>query len=192
MPVEDSESERQELTRLYDASRSTVKDELGAAYQYLSFYVGLVAAILGATLAGFLNLGEGDWRGLALLAGPVMTAVLGRLGYSTVSVFYRRYAEAWVSVENLGVLLGLHDPDRWLARPPPYPSTLDGGPFARPIHPAIRSIFDRGEVEGWKAEKVASEIYKASSTLRYALLTFVSYGVIGLALGGLILRRALS
>jgi hypothetical protein len=99
------QASRDELVHLYDIERTAIKDELSSAYQYLSFYVGLIGAILAASLAGFLRLDRGDWRGLALLAGPLMTVVLGALGYRTVDVFYRRFAEAWVSSENIATML---------------------------------------------------------------------------------------
>jgi hypothetical protein len=181
--------DRPELLHLHDARSAVAKDELASAYQYLSFYIGLVGALLAATLAGYLHLDKGDGRGIALLAGPLMSAILGILGYDTVSVFYRRFAEAWVSAENLSTLLGWYDRKSWESDVPPYPATLNGGPLARPLNPLITGIFDRGRTEHWTAEQMARAIHAESPTLRYALLTFASYSAIGVALAVLILLR---
>lgn len=183
--------DREELLRLYDIQRAAVKDELSFAYQYLSFYIGLIAAILGATLAGFLNLGDGDWRGVALLAGPMVAIILGQLGALTVSVFYRRFSEAWVSEINLATLLQLSDVDTWVHTEMPFPSSHGGGPFASPIHPVIAERFERAEREGWSAEKLADQIghRRASTTLKYSAVTFWTYQVIGTLLGVLIVLR---
>jgi hypothetical protein len=46
---------RKELIDLYNHFRTVSKEELNLLYQYLNFYVGLLSAILAATLAGLLT-----------------------------------------------------------------------------------------------------------------------------------------
>jgi hypothetical protein len=172
---------RVELLHHYDTQHTTARDELSFAYQYLSFYISLIGAIIGATLLGYLNLAEGDRRGLALLAGPAMTVILGRLGSQTVNVFYRRFAEAWVSEMNIASLLGLYEAATWTSVKPRFPSSRGGGPLTSPLHPDIAKEFERAARESWPAESLAHEIvqWRLSPTLRYAKLTFWAYEIIG-------------
>lgn len=82
-----------------------MKDYLSFCYQYLNFYTGLLSAILAATIAGLMSTTAGGFRGLILLAGPVMTLILAGLGYRTIIVFYRRHIEAYVNLRNIEEML---------------------------------------------------------------------------------------
>ena len=75
---------------------------LDKCFSYLNFYVGLLAALLAATLTGLLQAQPGDARALLLLTGPAAALVLARLGYQTFYVFYRRYVESWVTEKPAG------------------------------------------------------------------------------------------
>jgi mannose-6-phosphate isomerase-like protein (cupin superfamily) len=84
---------RKELIDLYNHFRTVSKEELNLLYQYLNFYVGLLTAILAATLTGLLtsqNL-TGSLRELYLLIGPILILALSFVGNSTVNVFYHRF-----------------------------------------------------------------------------------------------------
>ena len=114
---ERSESSRDQLTRaeLFDLRKhyeGVVREELGLSHQYFNFYVGLLSAIQAATLAGLLQIDSGDLRGLSLLIGPLVALYLGRIGYSTVAVFQRRFIEAWITVFNIDSMLDISDLSR--------------------------------------------------------------------------------
>src|SRR5690242_15919895 len=109
---------RSELFELHSHYSSVLKEELNFCYQYLNFYIGLLSAILAATLAGLFNVHNGDIRGLALLLGPILTAVLAWIGYLNVQVFYRRFVEAWVTTINIESMLQMR-----------YAATIERGGF---------------------------------------------------------------
>src|SRR5262249_53758940 len=77
------------LRNRYDTEQ---KDFLNFCYQYLNFYTGMLVTILGATIAGILQINEGRLRDLVLLAGPVLTIILAGLGYSNVKLIIRAFA----------------------------------------------------------------------------------------------------
>src|SRR5712691_7685842 len=120
---------RSELFALHSHYSSIVKDELNFCYQYLNFYIGLLSAILAATLAGLLNVHYGDIRGLTLLLGPILTAVLAWIGYLNVQVFYRRFVEAWVTTMNIESMLQIR-----------YATTIELGGFC-PRYPTEENGF---------------------------------------------------
>jgi hypothetical protein len=64
---------------------------LDKCFGYLNFYVGLLTAILAATLTGLLKAAPGDARAWLLLVGPSSTLALARLGYQTILVFNRHF-----------------------------------------------------------------------------------------------------
>jgi hypothetical protein len=82
------------LNDLRKEYREYSQRSLDKCFSYLNFYVGLLAALLAATLTGLLQIQPGDARALLLLTGPAAALVLARLGYQTFYVFYRRYVEA--------------------------------------------------------------------------------------------------
>jgi hypothetical protein len=62
-----------------------------------NFYIGLLSAILAATLTGLLTIKFGDRRVIALLLGPLLTLVFARIGYLSVKAFYGSYTRSWVA-----------------------------------------------------------------------------------------------
>jgi hypothetical protein len=97
---------RSELNDLRKEYREYSQRSLDKCFSYLNFYIGLLAALLAATLTGLLQVQPGDPRALLLLTGPAAAVVLARLGYQSFRVFYRRYVEAWVTEINLQAMLG--------------------------------------------------------------------------------------
>ena len=61
-----------ELLDLYKLYNSIIKDELTFFHQYFHFYVGLLSAILIATLTGLLGISAQGLRGLVLLRCPAL------------------------------------------------------------------------------------------------------------------------
>jgi len=178
---------RQELFALHAHYESVVKDMLDFCYQYLNFYTGFLTAILAATLTGLLSIKHGDLRALALLLGPLLTIVFARIGYSNVTVFYRRYIEAWVVTVNLEAMLGIRYAEsiEMGAYTPAYVSGSGG--FLPVIERApIKKILDTAKSEKWDAEKVVREVAKTGDTLANARNTFLSFGLIGFILSAFI------
>ena len=99
---------RAELNDLRKEYREHSQKSLDKCFSYLNFYVGLLAALLAATLTGLLQVPPGDARAWLLLTGPAAALALGLLGYKTFVVFYRRFVEAWVTEINLQLMLGEH------------------------------------------------------------------------------------
>ena len=105
---------RAELNDLRKEYREYSQRSLDKCDSYLNFYVGLLAALLAATLTGLLQVEQGDARAWLLLTGPAAALALARLGYKTFVVFYSRFVEAWVTETNLQAMLGtehLGEPD---------------------------------------------------------------------------------
>ncbi len=82
------ELSRQDLLDLHTHYEAVVKDRLDFCFQSLNFYIGLLVAILAATLTGLLSLKSGDTRLFVLLLGPLLTVILATLGYSNVKSLY--------------------------------------------------------------------------------------------------------
>lgn len=61
--------DRAELLALHEHYATEMRASLDFAHRNLSFYVGLLSAILAALLAGILKAGPGDLRALWLLSG---------------------------------------------------------------------------------------------------------------------------
>src|SRR5215207_4536654 len=80
---------RPDLNDLRKEYREYSQRSLDKCFSYLNFYVGLLAALLAATLTGLLNVRPGDPRGWLLLTGPAAAVALALLGYQTLVVFYR-------------------------------------------------------------------------------------------------------
>jgi len=99
--------ERDELFRLHEQYLTEMRTSLDLAHRNLSFYVGLLSAILVALLAGLLNLHVGDPRGRWLIAGPALVFCLAEVGYSTVRVFYHRFLDAYFTLLNIEHMLKL-------------------------------------------------------------------------------------
>ena len=101
--------DRAELLILHEHYANEMRSSLDFAHKYLSFYVGLLSAILAAVLAGFLRMGAGDLRLLWLLIGPGLAICLAEVGYSTVEVFYHRFIDAYFTLLNVQRMLRLND-----------------------------------------------------------------------------------
>jgi type IV secretory pathway TrbD component len=110
----DEKLDRAELLVLHEYYATEMRASLDFAHRNLSFYVGLLSAILAAVLAGILKAGTGDLRALWLLAGPGLAVWLAEVGYSTVKVFYHRFIDAYLTLRNIQRMLRLDD-SKWIA-----------------------------------------------------------------------------
>jgi hypothetical protein len=120
--------DRAELLMLHEQYATEMRTSLDFVHRNLSFYVGLLSAILAAVLAGFLHMGAGDMRVLWLLAGPGLVVCLAEIGYSTAKVFYHRFIDAYFTLLNVQRMLHLDDSD-WVApgiSQPTIPSRYGG------------------------------------------------------------------
>lgn len=97
----DEKLDRAELLVLHEHYATEMRASLDFAHRNLSFYVGLLSAILAAVLAGILKADSGDLRTLWLLAGPGLAVWLAEVGYSTVKVFYHRFIDAYLTLLNI-------------------------------------------------------------------------------------------
>lgn len=66
---------RPDLNELRKEYREYSQRSLDKCFSYLNFYVGLLAALLAATLTGLLQAQPGDPRALLLLTGPAAALV---------------------------------------------------------------------------------------------------------------------
>lgn len=174
---------RPELLGLHSHYSSVVKDELNFCYQYLNFYIGLLSAILAATLAGLLNVHYvhyGDIRGLTLLLGPILTVVLALIGYLNVRVFYRRFVEAWVTTINIESMLQMRYATT-IERGgfcPRYPTKENGFIPKYELRPELNETFETAT----QAETLAQKLVKRGDTLKYARYTFAAFGIVVIVL----------
>jgi hypothetical protein len=111
---EEEKLDRAELLMLHEHYATEMRTSLDFTHRNLSFYVGLLSAILAATIAGLLQVGAGDLRLLWLLPGPALAVWLAEVGYSTVKVFYHRFIDAYFTLLNVQQMLRFNDPD-WVA-----------------------------------------------------------------------------
>jgi len=172
---------RPELIDLYKHFWSVILAELGFCHQYLNFYIGLLSAILAATLAGLLSIKFRGWDELALLLGPVLIVVLAINGYTTVRTFYRRFVQAWVTTINLESMLHV----RYSTQPILF--QLGYEPIYISNHqsfiPTIEDPRISGILEGVKGEKRAEQVVnelsesRKGTTLRNAKITFIAFKV---------------
>jgi hypothetical protein len=169
---------RQELNELRKEYREESQQNLDKCFGYLNFYVGLLAAVLAATLTGLLRTSPGDARAWLLLAGPAVTLALGRLGYQTIAVFYRRYVEAWVTQVNLETMLavGTAPASGDLGRP--LVPSRSGGWLARFERPQV----DQAMRAAANAESLVVEVTRLGDTLRYARRTMLVFVMLALAM----------
>jgi hypothetical protein len=169
---------RQELFALHEHYESVVKDMLGFCYQYLNFYVGLLSAILAATLTGLLTIKSGDLRGLILFLGPLLTLAFVRIGYLNITVFYRRYVEAWVATVNIEAMLDLrYTVPLAIGKKRPAFMSQQGGFLPVIERTPIKDALEKATSEQWSAEQVVLEITKIGDTLAYARNTFIIFGI---------------
>jgi hypothetical protein len=119
---------RAELLQLHQQYASEIRTSLDFVNRNLSFYVGLMSAILGILLAALLNVDSGNRRALWLLIGPGLVIWLAELGCSTVRAFYHRFIDATFTLFNIEHMLRFDDP-HWITTGisnPLVPSTYGG------------------------------------------------------------------
>jgi hypothetical protein len=169
---------RPDLNDLRKEYREYSQRSLDKCFSYLNFYVGLLAALLAATLTGLLHAQPGDARALLLLTGPAAALVLARLGYQTFYVFYRRYVESWVTEINLQAMLGTEYAAERDSLGRPTVQSQSGGWIARgertEVRKTIRSAAD--------AESLVDELTRLGDTRYYAKRTFLVFVVIAVLL----------
>jgi hypothetical protein len=178
---------RAELNDLRREYREYSQKSLDKCFSYLNFYVGLLAALLAATLTGLLQIQPGDARAWLLLTGPAAALSLAFLGYQTFLVFYRRFVEAWVTEINLQSMLGEYLRERDSIGEPLVRSTSGGwiAKFERPpVENAIRSAPD--------AESLLLDVTRLGDTRHYAMRTFLVFVVIAILLAGVSVLMASS
>jgi hypothetical protein len=185
---------RQELLEFHAHYESNMRDRINFCYQYLNFYIGLLSAILAATLTGLLTIKFGDRRGIALLLGPLLTLVFARIEYLSVKAFYSSYTRSWVTRANIEAMLGIRfaegiDTGKYH---PVYPSQY-GGFVPRIESKSIEGVLKKAKEnpqKQWKAEEVMQELVKVGDTLMYARYTFASFGLASIILAGFIVWAA--
>jgi hypothetical protein len=126
--AKDGKLDRGELLMLHDSFLSEMRTSLDFAHRNLTFYVGLLSAILAATLAGLLNADSGNPRVFLLFSAPGLMLWLAEVGYSTVKVFYHRFIDAYFTLLNVQAMLRLND-SSWVSAevaPPRTTSTYGG------------------------------------------------------------------
>jgi hypothetical protein len=126
--AKDGKLDRGELLMLHDSFLSEMRTSLDFAHRNLTFYVGLLSAILAATLAGLLNADSGNPRVFLLVIAPGLMLWLAEVGYSTVKVFYHRFIDAYFTLLNVQAMLRLND-SSWVSAevaPPRTTSTYGG------------------------------------------------------------------
>jgi hypothetical protein len=160
-------------------------------HQYLNFYSGLLAAILAATLAGLLNTKFGELHEWILLFGPLLMIVFAYNGYNTISTFYRRFVQAWVTTLNLESMLHI----RYSPQPihlPSKPRFISSEESFIPIieDKRIKGILQSSKEKG--AEQVTKELSKSrrGTTLANAKITFIAFTVVAINLSVIILLTA--
>jgi hypothetical protein len=129
---EENKLDRAELLMLHEEYLNEMRSSLDFAHRNLTFYVGLLSAILAAALAGLLQVDAGDPRALSLLLAPGLTVWLAEVGYSTVKVFYHRFIDAYFTLLNIQQMLRLDDSD-WVSAEVASPRNLStfGGFIAK-------------------------------------------------------------
>ena len=170
---------RSDLLDLYKHYWVVLQAELSFCHQYLNFYIGLLSALLAATLAGLLSIKFRGWDELALLLGPVLIVVLAINGYQTVQTFYHRFVQAWVTSINLESMLHI----RYAPQPiqlgyePAYPSNQ------KSFIPTMEDDRIKGILQAINEKKGAEQVTKELSeskkgtTLFNAKITFIAFGV---------------
>ena len=128
----DGKLDRAELLTLHDIFVGEMRTSLDFAHRNLTFYVGLLSAILAATLAGLLQVDSGNPRVFLLLIAPGLVLWLAEVGYSTIKVFYHRFIDAYFTLLNVQAMLRLNDPS-WVSAEvaPPRTTSAYGGFIAQ-------------------------------------------------------------
>ena len=184
---------RHELFELHSHYEVAAMDELDFFLRYLNFYVGLLSAILAVTLTGLLSLSRSSLDPVlkltlltGLLTGPILTITLSRAGYPILKVYWRRFAQAWVTGYNIRAMLGLRGSillDEGI-RPPLYTSKYDNGfiaQFDAKEIPPLKPFRDAAEKK-WSSEKLLNKLAERNDQLRMAKRILIAFGVAAIGL----------
>jgi hypothetical protein len=182
---------RQELLAFHAHYESNMRERINFCYQYLNFYIGLLSAILAATLTGLLTIKLGDRRVIVLLLGPLLTLVFAKIGFLSVKAFYSSYTRSWVARANIEAMLGIRfakgiNTGKYHLV---YVSE-EGGFVPRVESDSVECVLKKAKDEQWKAEKVMQELVKVGDTLVYAKYTFISFGLASIILAVFIVWAA--
>jgi hypothetical protein len=185
VPISESQ-ELFDLSALIDLRKrfeGEQRDYLNFCYQYLNFYTGLILTILGATIAGIVQVQKGQLKELVLLAGPLVVILLSVLGYANVKVFFRRFVEAWVTLKNIETMLD-KDYERLAnaTQQRPLFASKYGGFIARFERKQIEDTLRDAQNKALSAEEVVERITAVGDTLSYARLTFSVFVIVGVLL----------
>jgi hypothetical protein len=165
--------------KLHEHYSNSVKSELDFFFRYFNFYVGLLSALLAASITGFFQFRPEMPRALILLIGPAFVLVLAFVGWRTCKVFYQRFLEAWITALNLQEMLGFTRGPRYgdgLREPSIKGKTTDSFVAEFEITGGVRRVVERARIQGCAAEEVLKQALLAGETLRLAKLTFVMFG----------------
>ena len=142
----DGKLDRAELLTLHDIFVGETRTSLDFAHRNLTFYVGLLSAILAATLAGLLQVDSGNPRVFLLLIAPGLVLWLAEVGYSTIKVFYHRFIDAYFTLLNVQAMLRLNDPS-WVSAEVAPPRTMSTcGGFIAQWAGALEWLNSRGQL----------------------------------------------
>ena len=193
---------RNELFELHKHYEAAAKEERDFFFRYLNFYVGLLSAILAASVTGLLSLSKSSLNPplelsllIGLLIGPILTVILSHVGFRFLEVCSRRHSQAWVTAINIRTMLGLND--RIIVsegiHPPLYKGEYDNGFIAQyeSKHAQSLQVLEKGAERGWSSEKVLSELLEGGDQLMMAKRTFRAFKIAGITLGVLLIVAGL-
>jgi hypothetical protein len=167
-----------QLFDLHKYYESVTTVQLDFCFKYLNFYVGLLSALLAATITGLFTFKPRPPLGYILTLGPLLVIFLAIMGYLNVRLFYRRYIEAWMTSLNIQVMLGLRKSVAGIegTQPPLYKSKQDGSFIMQFQRKTVVAVLDPGKTERF-AEDVLEKFFIRGDALRYAILTLICFGV---------------
>ena len=133
---EGTKLDRADLLRLHEHCANEIRTSLDFAHRNLSFYVGLLSAVLAGVVAGLLSVDPGDRRVFALLIGVGLMVALAEVGYSTVAAFYHRFVDGYFTLVNIQQMLRLNE-STWVSAElgEPYVRSKFGGFMAQWVDP---------------------------------------------------------
>jgi hypothetical protein len=189
-----TELTRDDLFKLHQHYNGLVREELEFCFKYFNFYIGLLSALVAATITGFFQFALTSQRGLLLFIGPVLVVVLAVVGYNMVRVFYRRYIEAWITSLNIDAMLGLRAvPELGLeVKEPLFKSQFNEGFITEFNRPQARCLLELAKREHWSAEKLLDSVLQTGDTLRFARWTFSMFAGAALVIAVAILLVVVS
>lgn len=179
--------QRDELADLYKHYESVQRDELDFFFKYFNFYIGLLSALLVASLAGLLNIKNmhNSLIGYCLLFGPVLIIALSYISYKVIRVYYRRFLQAVLTIFNLRRMLGYNDLSLLAENifPPLFPDKSANSFIVEFRRYAIKQVFEKGMNSEQSGEKVLEDLLKSGETLKYAKLTLIGFRIVAFCLG---------